>query len=342
MRRGIQASLVLLVVLALPVFWLFRLPGALPARFAAGDCQRVEVTDTTSGRALVGVEDMALMPGGDTLILSAQDRRGPPEARDGGLYRVSLARLAAGQGWAEPLIDPATLSGGLTPHGIAVSSDGARLAAIDRAGGNATRIIAGVLSGGAFTPRHVRDDAAFCRANDLDFSGETPWSVRVTLDRAHCGVSWADLKPGATTGRVVTLDLAGAAPPETAMAGLAFANGIAGLWVAETRGWRLSHLLDRPLALPGGPDNLSWDDRGGLVAALHPSTPRIAAYVGGLSDRAPTRIVRVGRDRGVEVLFDDPAGDVFSGATVAVLRGGVLVAGSVLDAGVMVCRKDGA
>lgn len=337
MRRGVQAALVLLVVLALPVLWLFRPPAALPARFAAADCARLAVTDTASGRALLGVEDMALLPDGDTLILSAQDRRGGPEQRDGGLYEASLSRLAAGQGWAEPLGGP----DGLAPHGIAVSSDGARLAVVDRSGGTATRLIAGRLEGGAFTPRHIREDPAFCRANDLAFTGETPWTVRVTLDRGDCGVSWADLRPGARTGRLVTLDLAGAAPPELEMAGLAFANGVAGLWVAETRAARLAHLLDRPVDLPGGPDNLTWDDAGGLVAALHPSLPRIAAYRGGFWDRAPSRIVRLGPGRGVEVLFDDPGGALFSGATVAVLHRGVLVAGSVLDAGVMLCRKGG-
>ncbi len=132
-------------------------------------------------------------------------------------------------------------------------------------------------------------------------------------------------------------------PPNIEQTGLAFANGIAGLYVAETRGWRLHHRLDRPVEVPGGPDNLTWDGLGGLIAALHPSLYRIAAYRYGYLDTAPSRVVRVDLDRKVEVLFDDTGGEVFSGASVAVLAarglsGSVLVAGSMRDAGVLVCQ----
>ncbi len=166
--------------------------------------------------------------------------------------------------------------------------------------------------------------------------------MRVTLDRGHCGVAWADLRPGATTGRVIAFDLAGVDPPRVEARGLSFANGIAGLWVAETRAARLHNLLDRPVTLPGGPDNLTWGPEGELVVALHPSKVQIAAYLHGLSGAAPTRIVGVTSDRRVEVLLDDPSGDLFSGATVAVLRAGVLGAGSAVDAGVLLCRQGGA
>lgn len=346
MRRGIQAFLVVLVVVSLPVFWLFRAPAALPARFAPEDCVRAVLSDTASGRPLVGIEDMALLPDGDTLILSAADRLAlrwrPESAPEGGLYQLSLTRLAAGQTWAAPLVPAGTIPGGLFPHGIAVSGDGGYLAAVNRSREGQTAILAGPLASGAFTPRHVRSDPELCRANDLDFTGEATTALRVTLDRAACGAAWADLRPGAATGRVIALDLATPAPPRTELGGLAFANGIAGLWVAETRGWRLLHLLDRPVALPGGPDNLTWDGNGGLVTALHPSTARIAAYLHGYRDNAPSRIVRVAPDRSVEVLFDDPGGALFSGATVAVLRGDLLVAGSAIDAGLLVCRMGGA
>lgn len=345
-RRGIQAFLVILVVTSLPLFWLFRAPGALPARFTSADCARVAPRDTASGRPLVGIEDMVLLPDGDTLILSAMDRLAlrwrPETASEGGLYQISLARLAAGETWAVPLLPAGGVAGGLFPHGIAVSSDGSYLAVVNRSRDGRVAILAGPLASTSFTPRHVRSDPELCRANDLEFTGETTTALRVTLDRAACGAAWADLSPGATTGRVIALDLATSAPPRTELGGLAFANGIAGLWVAETRGWRLHHLLDRPVALPGGPDNLTWDGAGGLVAALHPSTARIAAYLHGYRDNAPSRIVRVAPDRGVEVLYDDPDGTLFSGATVAVLRSDLLVAGSAIDAGLLVCRMGGA
>lgn len=346
MRRGILSAVLVVVVLSLPVFWLFRPPAALPARFAAADCERVALKDTDTGEPIVGVEDMAPVPGSDRLILSAMDRRAyrrsPRRAPEGGLYEVSLDRLAAGAPWAEPLVARGSVAGGLFPHGIAVSDDGARLAAVNRSRGGETAIIGGRLSRGVFSPRRERRGAALCRANDLDFAGDGRFGLRVTLDRGHCGVAWADLRPGATTGRVIALDLAGADPPRVEARGLSFANGIAGLWIAETRAARLHNLLDRPVTLPGGPDNLTWGPEGELVVALHPSTVQIAAYLHGLSGAAPTRIVRVTSDRRVEVLFDDPSGDLFSGATAAVLRGGVLVAGSAVDAGVLVCRQGGA
>ena len=74
MRRNLQSLMVVIVVVLLPLFWLFRPVFGLPARFALEDCRRVALTDIGSGRPIVGVEDMALLPDGDTLILSAMDR----------------------------------------------------------------------------------------------------------------------------------------------------------------------------------------------------------------------------------------------------------------------------
>jgi len=82
-----------------------------------------------------------------------------------------------------------------------------------------------------------------------------------------------------------------------------------------------------------------WDNSGGLIAAIHPRLFRLAAYLFGYRDNAPTRIVRVSLDRSVEVLFDDPGGELFSGASAAVMSEGVLVAGSIRDAGLLVCQK---
>jgi len=344
-RPRYVSLLVVMVVVSLPLFWLFRPVAGVPARFALEDCRRVALTDTGTGRPVVGVEDMALLPGGDTLIVSAMDRLArqwrPGTAPEGGLYQISLGRLAADEAWAAPIVRPGTVAGGLFPQGLAVSADGERLAFINRARDGTASIVGGTLWGGAFSLRATRSDPLFCRANDLVFRGDGAMSLRVTLDRGDCGLAWADLKPGATSGWVVSVNLAGLAPPKVEQTGLAFANGIAGLYVAETRGWRLHHPLDPALDLPGGPDNLTWDGLGGLIAALHPSLFRIAAYRYGYHDTAPSRIVRVDLDNNVEVLFDDPAGEVFSGASVAVLAGGVLVAGSMRDAGVMVCRAGG-
>ncbi len=340
MRRGIQSTLVILVIISLPLFWIFRAPDALPARFAPSDCARIAVADTATGRPLVGIEDMALLPDGETLLLSSAHHlaleRHPSRAPEGGIYAASLPRLAAGEAWASPIVAEGTAAGGLFPHGIAVSEDGSRLAFVNRNREGTTAVIEGLLSRTGFTARFTRSDPALCRANDLVYGDG---GLRVTLDRGDCGIAWADLRPGSTTGRVVALDPAGTGPPRVEVSGLAFANGIAGLWVAETRAFRLHHRLDRPMELPGGPDNLTYDPLGGLIVAVHPSIPRLAAYRHGWRDNAPSRLVRVDLDRTIEVLFDDPSGALFSGASVGVLAEGVLIVGSVLDAGLLVCRK---
>lgn len=344
MKRGIQSFLVVLVVVSLPLFWVFRPPDALPARFTLDDCAHIQLTDSGTGLPVVGVEDMELLPDGETLVLSAANalalERRPSRAPEGGLYEVSLPRLTDGSNWASPLIPAGTVVGGLFPHGLAVSDDGRRIAFVNRSRDGGVSVVDGTLSAGSFTTRATRSDPELCRANDLMFAGEGQ-ALRLTLDRGHCGISWADLKPGSTSGRVVSLDTAGTAPPRIEETGLSFANGIAGLWVAETRAFRLHHRLDRAVDLPGGPDNLTYDGLGGLIVAVHPSIPRAAAYLHGWRDNAPSRLLRVDIDRRIEVLFDDPLGELFSGASVGVLAGGVLVAGSVLDSGLLLCRKGG-
>lgn len=335
--------MVVTVVVLLPIFWLFRPPSALPARFAHEDCRRVDLVDADTGQPLIGVEDMELVPGGSEVILSAVDRLAlewrPAQAPKGGIYEVSVERLANGNHWAQPVVFSPSIGDNLFPQGVALSSDGERMAFVNRNREGRVLIIGGHRSPGRVNVIMGRDDPMLCRANDLAFSGEGPFALRVTLDRLHCGAAWEDLKPGATSGRVVKIDLDSVAAPQVEMEGLSFANGIAGMFVAETRANRLRHRLDLPLDLPGGPDNLTYDPLGGLIVALHPSMLRIGAYRHGYRDNAPSRVVRVGLDRQIEVLFDDPLGEIFSGATAAVFSNGVLILGSVRDQGVLVCQK---
>lgn len=309
MRRWGLAALALALGL-----WLAWPPGALPARFALADCHRQVLRDAATGAEILGAEDIALAPGGD-LIVAARDRLGAGPA---GLWRVAdldtgAARRIAGLE-------------GVAPQGIALAGD--RLAVIDRAGPG---IRIGVLRA-AFAEAARITDPALCRANDLMFQGDELW---VTLDRADCGVSLADLLPWGATGRLVEV---GAGGIRLLRGDLAFANGLAetdgAVWVAETRGAALT-APGRRLDLPGGPDNLS-PSGSGLLAALHPDLLRLALYRGGWTGHAPSRIVEITGDK-VALLVDDPGGTVFSAATVAVWVGGRLVAGSVRDTGLMVC-----
>ena len=341
MRRWIKAFFLLALMLLLPIFWLFQPVSGLPARFALSECRKLALTDQDSGQPIIGIEDIAMLPDGDRLILSATDLlaldRNPDRAPEGGLYEVSVSRLAAGHVSAEPLIGAGVTQGGLFPRGLAVSEDTERLAFINQHRDGTVSIIGGRLSRGGFDAQAIRTGDEFCRANDLDFIGGSPMEFDITIDGAGCGWSWADLDSDTATGSLISIDLSNIEPAQPVQTGLAFANGIAGFYVAETRNWRLFPRLGPPVVLPGGPDNLNWDGDHGLIAALHPSLWRAAAYRSGIIDSAPSRIVRVNLEREVEVLFDDPSGTLFRGASSAVLSGGVLVAGSVRDTGLLVC-----
>ena len=339
MRRIAAAALVVLATLGAWRFW----PAeALPARFAADDCHRVALVDARTGREIVGVEDIALADG--RLWLSAYDRLAAEGGGNGagGIYAVAPAALAHG---ARLRLESRTAPG-RHPHGIAAAPG--RLAVINRqhrAGrhtGTALRLYG--RDGGRLSPAEVLRDARLCAANDVAFEGGVIW---VTLDRGACpGLSARDALWPARRGRLLRVSTG--REIEIAAAELTFPNGVApgwgGTWlaVAETRARRIA--LDplgqtRRIAVPGAPDNLSAGPAGGLVAALHPDLLRLAAYRHGWTSRAPSRVVRIGLEGGIAVLFDDPDGSVWPGATVAVPVGRGLVLGSVRAPGVLVCGE---
>ncbi|MEM7239214.1 MAG: hypothetical protein AAF501_15520 [Pseudomonadota bacterium] len=330
MRRVALAGLAL--VLLGPLAWWHWPVAALDARFPAQSCARIALTDAETGQPIVGVEDVARMEDG-SLLLSADDRLGS----DGGASGVYVYRPREG-GKLMPLIAD------VRPHGIAVTTDGRFLALIDRSTDPVAVIIGEIVDGGFIeTERHTAP--GLCRANDLEwFFGGAAAGLLVTQDRSSCGTSIADLV-GVETGRL--LALAPGRGVTSDMGGYAFPNGISGLWIAETRANRIAFFRDTnggpdtigALSVPGGPDNLTLDGNDALVAGLHPSLIRLGLYRYGWTDHAPSRIARVTYPDGeVEILFDDPEGRVFSGATVGVLHDDRLIIGSVRDRGILVCE----
>lgn len=329
-RVALAVSVPVLAV-AITAVWLFSPPRPMPARFAAADCRHVELHDAESGRDITGAEDIVLAPDG-TLLFAAQDRldtTGP----EGGLYAVDLEDLGtATRAPARPLLGPRGEAGPFRPHGVGLSADGARLAVINHVTKTESVIEVGTLGPGGWRLDRRIADPRLCRANDVVFAPGAEEVLRVTLDRADCTMSLRDLI--GHTGRIARVDGEGLQIERT---GLHFPNGLVDDWVAETRGHRLTG-PGGAIILPGGPDNLglSW---GRIVAALHPNLLRTGLYLAGWVDRLPSRIVAVDPETGaVEVLFDDPEGALFSGATVGVLTGDRLVAGSVRDAGILVCE----
>ena len=91
--------------------------------------------------------------------------------------------------------------------------------------------------------------------------------------------------------------------------------------------------------VPGGPDNLTVSSDGGIVAAVHPSLMAIGLNRRLGVGKAASRIVKIDPETGaVEILFNDPHGELFSAATVAAEWNGGLILGSVTDEGLLFCK----
>ena len=337
LRMG-AVAMVALIGLAL---WVTARPAALPARFAPADCARLTLSDPRTGAPVVGAEDLAVLPRARALILTAHDRRDAARP-DGGLYRLDLTQALlqthAGTGRAgDPAAGPPMLvrldhpDGSFRPHGFALDPDKGRLALINRPANGPIRIIHGALGASGWRPDRTVTDPALCRANDLVFMPDG--SLEVTIDRADCGPSLRDLRPGANTGRRMSVKDGALVPRQT---GLQFANGLLDDAIAETRAQRIR--TDRAFELPGGPDNLTRAPDGRIVAALHPKLILNMLALQGWLDRIPSRVIALQPATGqIEILFDDPSGRVFSGATVAVLTNDTLVLGSAIDSGLLIC-----
>ncbi len=337
--RFLLTFAVVMLVFALPSVWVFSPPLALPGSFGPESCRPVALWDNVAAKPIRGAEDMALAPGGNDIIFTAYDRRAnPPEP--GGLYLVSLSELEDADA-----IEPRALyraqpgADMFRPHGFAVSDDGSRLALVNRPAKAEAEILIGNLDNQGWAPDTRLTGEKLCRANDLSFVSGTDDALFVSLDRQACSTAISDLMPGARTGRVAAFE---GGELRIVRESLAFPNGLVGAFVAETRGMRLSQPGEQPIGLPGGPDNLTLDESGRIIAALHPKLISLWAYRAGWQEAAPSRVVRVDPDaRSVEILFDDPRGALIAGATVALQMDNLLVLGSALDEGLLVCREGG-
>lgn len=331
-RRLLFGTLAIVLGLGLAGLWLLSPGVALKARYQPDECRRLALSDPRTGQPIVGVEDLALAPNGDTLILSAHDRLAP-DAPGGGLYMMNLSAI-----WSDPPVllrldaarDKAEV---FRPHGIALDPETGILAVINRYRPGAARVEVGRIGPTGWSPEWQISADRLCRANDLDYRSD---GLFVTLDRADCSPSFRDLIPWTGTGAVARLT------PDAIIFernGLSFANGIDGAAVAETRAKAIRMDRDLRVEVPGGPDNLTRDPAGALVAAVHPGLIRLFLMREGVFARAGSRIVRIPPGGDVEILFDDPGGDLMSAATVGLMVGEVLLMGSATDSGLLVCES---
>ncbi len=324
-----------------------------PPRYTLEDCAVRRLADAETGWSVAGAEDLARLADG-RIVLSAYDRlaaeaalkdRGQPP--NGGLYAIQPDALAEGD-LTVGSIAAAGPSGGLRPHGIDARGD--RIAVVNRSGGDGLAPILEIYEvrdEGAKLIRSI-DTAAYCAANDIAILDGGP--LLISLDRAKCpGWAFDERVFGARKARLVRHGLDD--KTTTLAGGLFFANGVARLGddvlaVAETRAKQV-RIIDgdgagAKLKTPGAPDNLTRAPDGRLVVALQPDLIAFARYRYGRRDRAPSRIIALDPATGAtELLFEDRSGDLFSGATVGLLTSDLLIAGSIRDNGLLVCREGG-
>ncbi|MEM7526332.1 MAG: hypothetical protein AAF416_01475 [Pseudomonadota bacterium] len=339
MNRLILALVVPVTAIIITAISLSETVTPEPALFAHSQCRAVNVTDTRY-RSLRGIEDIALLPRGE-LLLSFYNRT-LPTAPARGLATVAISELVQAENavFARALAGTQITLGSVHPHGIALDRSGSRLAFVNRNPRTDTAIVVwGLLGPDGFEERGRWDAPEACRANDLAWRGA---ELVVSLDRETCGWSMSELMPGAATGSVVKV---GFGREERLAEGLAWANGLAldggTVLVAETRANRVVNLSDGSfIELPGGPDNMNPGPNDTQIIAVHPDLFDYWLYSMQYSGTAPSRILALQPDQGlIEILFDDPFGDVFSGATSAVFYNNTLVAGSAFGDGLLVCTR---
>ncbi len=333
-----------------------------PSQYSNAQCRRVALVDAVTGVGLVGAEDFAIEASAGRLFVSVYDRRGVERAArkrnrtipEGGVYEVSLPDIFANEATsvkARPLIAPGEIAGGLRPHGISYDPENSELVFVNRAyqrsgrGWKMEPHLQRIGAGGALVV--AEKDSVPCNANDVL---ATPRETYTSFDHRAC--NWlAGVEDVFGLKRSGVIDDSGARVFERA----AFANGLVRtlsgeIVVAATRERALIFLGERAgaleetarIKLPGGPDNLTLAEDGGVVAAVHPSMLRLALNRKLGIGKAPSRIVKANQKTGVvQILFDDPSGKMFSAATVAIQTPDGMVAGSVTDEGLLACRAVG-
>lgn len=325
------------------------------AHYGADVCRRVALIDKT-GAPVRGAEDLAFDEENGRLFVSAYDRRAVEKAAkrkramppNGGVYAVAVELLfnpETDEIRVSSLARPEDFAGGLRPHGLHYDAANDELIFINRTfarHGRKWRMTPRLQRIGANGELFVGEPApAPCAANDVVTSGE---QVFTTFDHASCGF-------GGGLEDVFRLKRSGFTNEEGVIFDSAsFANGIAkmndgAIAIAATRenalllvGENGDKVKDR-IKLPGGPDNITLANDGGVVAAVHPKMMKLAFNRKLGWGRAPSRIIKANVETGaVEILFDDREGALFSAATSAVETPLGLVAGSVTDQGLLVCN----
>jgi arylesterase/paraoxonase len=215
----------------------------------------------------------------------------------------------------------------------------------------------------ALTHRMTVKSELLCRANNVVALSKNEFFV--TRDHGACeglGVMIEDtfsLARGKLIRVVIDSDEATVETVTVSAEGLAFPNGIAFdqaralIYVAATRDKTIQTFVledlrgdklaipESKMQLPASPDNLSMSASDQITVAAHPSLFRLGFYRKqwfGISD-APSQVFSVGlKSETITQLLDDPKGTLWSAATAAITIEDYLIAGSVADEGLLVCK----
>ena len=318
------------------------------------ECRRIDLIDPVTDATVIGAEDIVFDEAGGRLIVSAYDRRAAEKAAkqssvpppQGGLYAVPIDGVfrATNSLAATRLADPTKIKNGLRPHGVDAANG--EIVFVNRGyvqDGKRWRMIPAMVR--VMADGEIASKRTHCAANDVAVYGD---GHLLTRDHLACGGFsrmvenvFAQKKSGAY------FDDGGAL-----IDGVAFANGVTvlnnGFAVAATREKTVHIFISTKgegsrqfeADTPGAPDNLSVASDGHVIAALHPNLLRLALARKLDIGKSGSRIIRIDTNSGeTELLFDDPAAALFSAATIGVSTDRGLVAGSVLDRGLLVCEK---
>ncbi|MEM6413448.1 MAG: hypothetical protein AAF720_02190 [Pseudomonadota bacterium] len=337
--------------------------------FDISECRRIDLVNGQTGESIVGAEDFAIDTLRDRLIISAYDRRrvenaagkGAQSIPQGGVFSVSFSDLiTTGQRRlaVEPLIQPSSISGGLRPHGISYQaatdeiifinrayerrsskkSSWQRVTRLEKVGGD------GAIFMGDEKPIH-------CAANDVFSDDGQIW---LSHDHSFCGwrAAFEDVF-GLKKSGILTLSEKPSDLPHSVASNIQFANGLTQIddityALAATREAQIvfyqkseNDFIEKSrFDVPGGPDNFLMTTEGTLTVAVHPSLMAMGLHRKLGIGTAPSRIVDVNYTKGTyRLLFDDVAGKLWSGATVAYAKDNWLAIGSATDEGILLCQK---
>ncbi len=333
-------------------------PRVSAALVSSQDCRQLALIDAATAQPVLGIEDAAFDAASRTLFVSAYDRLLVERARAngqtesppaGGVYAISIDQLGQSSLRVHDVLGE-ILPAPARPHGLdarALPGGDVRLAIINRAFLASTNsrvwhlrpeleIVDITASGPRLISRIL--SPSLCSANDVAIVDAQ--TLRVTLDRGEC-LEDGHAPVGGPALATVTLDGA----TSTQRLSARFPNGVVQIgdqaWIASTtQNQVLQAGGPRRVTLPGAPDNLTLDGKGRLVIALHPQLWRFALHRYGWPGfaNAPTRIVRFDpQRRSLAILFDDPEGKSFSGATFGLMAENKLVLGGIRVRGLLVC-----